>query len=185
MRPIHLVSIRLILALFCFITSTPAQAIEGEPAPEWHISEWLNGSGVTLEELKGQVVVVAFFQLWCPGCKRFSIPLMKTWQKHFARPIRQKKLFMLSIHSVFEGHEAQNPARLRAFVKKQAIRHLVGIDRHPLHQEIPMTMRLYHTRGTPEMVIIDKKGIIRFQRFGGFDHDEAEQLIKLLLLEKA
>ncbi|MBF0588565.1 MAG: TlpA family protein disulfide reductase [Magnetococcales bacterium] len=160
-----------------------AQAIEGQTAPEWQISEWLNGPGIELGQLKGQVVIIEFFQLWCPGCKRFSIPLMKAWHKRYAKRIRQKKMYLLSIHSVFEGHEAQSPARLRAFVLEEKIKHLVGIDRHPPDREIPMTMRLYRTRGTPEMVVIDKQGVVRFQRFGGFDPDLIEKLVEKLLVE--
>jgi hypothetical protein len=44
-------------------------------------------------------------------------------------------------------------------------------------------MRRYRTRGTPEMAIIDKNGYIRFQRFGGFDPDMAENLIRKLISE--
>ena len=56
-------------------------------APEWVISEWINGTGVSLSDLKGKVVIVEFFQLWCPGCNRFSIPLMKKWNRTFKKEI--------------------------------------------------------------------------------------------------
>ena len=42
----------------------------------------------------------------------------------------------------------------------------------------------YHTRGTPEMAIIDKKGKIRFQHFGSFNPGVVEKLIKTLLNEE-
>ena len=152
-------------------------------APEWDVSEWINGEAVTIDELRGKVVVVEFFQLWCPGCNRFSIPLMHRWNKIFNKDIVSGGLAMLSIHTVFEGHSYQSPARLRDFLKEKGIEHLVGIDRHMDGNEIPETMRRYLTRGTPEMVIIDKRGRIRFQRFGGFEPTEAESLIRELLEE--
>ena len=62
-------------------------------APEWSVSEWINGGGVTLDELKGKVVIVEFFQLWCPGCNSFSIPLMKEWSRTFRNEIASLILY--------------------------------------------------------------------------------------------
>jgi hypothetical protein len=42
-------------------------------------------------------------------------------------------------------------------------------------------MKAYKTRGTPEVAIIDKSGVIRFQKFGFFNEKTAEQLIEKLL----
>ena len=152
-------------------------------APDWQISEWINGPGVTLSELKGKVVVVEFFQLWCPGCNSFSIPLMKKWNRTFSDELASGDLVLLSIHTVFEGHVYQNPKRLRSFVKEKGIHHLVGIDKHQSGERIPETMQRYRTRGTPEMAIIDKRGYIRFQKFGGFNPSPAERLIRQLINE--
>ena len=152
-------------------------------APEWDVSEWLNGPPARLEDLQGKVVIVEFFQLWCPGCNRFSIPLMQTWTETFADEIHAGRLFMVSIHTVFEGHDYQTPARLRTFIKEKGIHHLVGIDRHEHGEHLPETMKKYRTRGTPEMAIIDKRGHIRFQKFGGFEPAKVERLIKSLLEE--
>ena len=144
-------------------------AVEGKIAPEWRISEWLNGEGTTVEALRGKVVVIDFFQLWCPGCNAFSVPLMHKWEKQYAEQAEAGDIVFLSIHTVFEGHEYQNPDRLREYVKNKGITHLVGIDQHRPGEETPQTMRLYRTRGTPEMAIVDRSGVVRFQRFGGFD----------------
>jgi hypothetical protein len=48
-------------------------------------------------------------------------------------------------------------------------------------QTIPETMKRYQTRGTPEVAIIDKNGIIRMQEIGFFDVKIAEKLINELL----
>ncbi len=150
-------------------------------APEWVVSEWINGSGTSLHDLRGKVVVVEFFQLWCPGCNKFSIPLMKKWTQTFHTEIEEGDLTILSIHTVFEGHDYQTPERLRAFVKEKGIHHLVGVDHHNSGEHLPETMKRYNTMGTPEVAIIDQNGLIRMQEFGGFNSDEAEQLIRHLL----
>lgn len=149
-------------------------------APEWEVSEWINSSPLTLAELRGKVVVVEFFQMWCPGCNRFSIPLMIKWEKMFRG---NKDIQLLSIHTVFEGHDVQTPERLRQFITEKKIRHPVAVDKPIAGSTIPATMRLYRTRGTPEMAIIDKEGRIRFQKFGSFDWFAAERLIRDLMRE--
>ena len=177
----------ILISIIFLVFTTMSSPIEAEQkiAPEWDVSEWINGNGTTLADLKGSVVVVEFFQLWCPGCNRFSIPLMERWHQVFAEDIDSERLVMVSIHTVFEGHEHQNPARLKAFLEEKGITHLVGIDRHKDGDEIPETMKRYNTRGTPEMAFIDKQGRLKFQHFGGFNVDRAEQYLRQLLDESS
>ncbi len=138
-----------------------------------------------MQQLRGKVIIEEFFQFWCPGCNNFSIPLMKKWKQTFADELGAGRLFMLSIHTVFEGHEFQDPKRLKAFVREKGIDHLVGIDRHEKGSKIPETMQRYGTRGTPEMAVIDQAGNIRFQHFGGFEPGVAEEFIRKLLGESS
>lgn len=155
-------------------------ALIGNPAPQLDIVEWLNGDGITLNDVRGNVVVLEFFQLWCPGCNKFSIPLMKEWTEKFEG---EDDILFVSIHTVFEGHQVQSPARLKKFVEKKKIQHLVGIDRHIDNDPVPSTMHRYRTGGTPCMVIVDKNGLIRFKYMGGFRAEPVTALIKDLLNE--
>ncbi len=150
-------------------------------APEWAISEWINSSGLTLAGLRGKVVVIDFFQLWCPGCNNFSGPLMEKWSKQYSD---RKDIQLVGIHTVFEGHSQQSPKRLRQYVKGKNITYPVGVDGQVANQRLPKTMVRYHTHGTPEMAIIDKGGKIRFQHFGSFNPEVAEKLINTLLNEE-
>jgi thiol-disulfide isomerase/thioredoxin len=152
----------------------------GKEAPELVISEWINGEGTTLENLKGKVVVLEFFQMWCPGCNKFSIPLMEEWKKKYWD---EKDIFFMSVHTVFEGHVYQSPGKLKKFVKDKGIDHLIGIDAYNGSDRVPITMKKYHTGGTPSMAILDKNGIIRFKFLGGFNKEPVEELIDYLLKE--
>ncbi|MDA7946931.1 MAG: TlpA family protein disulfide reductase [Hyphomicrobiaceae bacterium] len=172
-----------ILTVASFASSALA-APSAKKAPQWEISEWINSDPISLSDLKGQVVVIDFFQLWCPGCKSFSIPLMHHWEQVFAKEAKEGRIAFISIHTVFEGHSFQSPKRLRRFLKEKGIEHPVGIDRHVDGQRVPETMRRYNTMGTPEMAIIDKQGKIRFQRFGFFEPAFGENLIRTLLDEQ-
>jgi len=177
-------TLTLSLVLSTMLFSVNPVSAEGSKAREWIISEWINGPGVSLADLKGKVIIVEFFQMWCPGCKAFSIPLMKRWSgSTFKDEIKSGKLKLLSIHTVFEGHDAQNPEKLKSFIKEKNIHHLVGIDAYKNGDTTPETMKKYRTSGTPTMAFIDKKGIIRFQKLGGFDPFAAETFIRILLKE--
>jgi thiol-disulfide isomerase/thioredoxin len=172
------------LAATAATVATPALSLpEGSQAPEWEIAEWINSEPVKLADLRGQVVVIDFFQLWCPGCKSFSIPLTLEWEKEFAEEIATDKMKIVSIHTVFEGHQHQSVERLRKFVAKTGFGHPVGHDRldPSISARLPITMIKYATRGTPEMAIIDKEGRIAFQKIGFFDIPEKTALIRSLL----
>lgn len=133
-------------------------AAAGRPAPEWDLSGWLNGDGGSVAGNKGKVIIIDFFQLWCPGCNKFSGPLMKHWQQVFADDIKSGHLQMVKIHTVFEGHKYQNNDRLKAYIKEKEITSPVGLDRHKDGSHLPETMLAYNTRGTPETAVIDKAG---------------------------
>ncbi len=161
------------------LLSVKAEADTSEnQAPEWVISEWINSEGFTLYNMRGKVVIIDFFQLWCPGCNKFSGPLMKKWKQKYGD---RKDIQLVGIHTVFEGHSQQTPKILRQYVKEKNITYPVGVDAQVSGQRLPETMLRYRTRGTPEMAIIDKKGRIRFQHFGSFNPDVVEKLINTLL----
>ena len=180
------IPMRPLIAAFLLLIFLPANAMAANvprEAPEWQVSDWINGAPAKLKDFQGRVVIIDFFQLWCPGCNQFSIPLLKHWEQVFADEIANGKLEVVSIHTVFEGHDYQNNTRLRKFLKRTDIHHLVGIDRQKPGNFLPETMRIYGTRGTPEMAFIDKRGQVRFQNFGGFEVKPAEKLLRQLLGE--
>jgi thiol-disulfide isomerase/thioredoxin len=168
----------LLLSAAAGATASPQSAPQ---APEWVISQWLNDDPGSIADNRDRVILIDFFQLWCPGCNRFSIPLFQQWDASYGG---RDDVLIVSIHTVFEGHAHQGPSRLRSFVADNDMRHPVGIDAYAdPHDETPITMRRFRTRGTPHVVILDKRGRVRFSRFGSFDIDEAETLIEVLLGE--
>lgn len=153
-------------------------------APEWQTSTWFNTpEPLTLERLRGRVVLLHAFQMLCPGCVARSLPQAQRVADLFA----DAPLTVVGLHTVFEHHEAMGPESLRAFLHEYRIRFPVGIDLPGTDGDpIPRTMRAYAMQGTPTTVLIDARGRLRQQVFGS-NHDDLLLGAELgtLLLEAA
>ncbi len=136
-------------------------------APAWHTTTWLNtDEPLSLERLRGRVVVLHAFQMLCPGCVAHALPQARRVAELFAG----KPLVVVGLHTVFEHHEAMGIASLRAFVHEYRITYPVGVDMpSPDGQPIPRTMAAYEMQGTPTTVLIDAQGRQRSQVFGVHD----------------
>lgn len=160
--------------------STLPGMVTPHPAPQWDIDQWLNINPGNVDDNLGKVIVIDFFQLWCPGCNTFTGPLMQQWQQRFSDEINAGELLLVKIHTVFEGHDYQTAKRLKEYLTEKQITLPVAVDRHH-NDHRPETKLRYKTRGTPEVVIIDREGMIRYQQFGGFDAAAVERFIDTLL----
>lgn len=152
------------------------------PAPELRISTWINTKApITLSELKGRVVVLHAFQMLCPGCVAFGLPQASAI--HAAFP--QADVAVIGIHTVFEHHDAMNVNALKAFVHEYKIGFPIGVDTPDTVSGIPITMQSYGMRGTPNLIILDRSGIVRLHQFGRSDDLRIGALIGQLLTESA
>jgi len=174
----------LLVAASCCSAPLAGALLIPETAPEWKVSGWLNGSPGKLSELRGKVVLVEFMQLWCPVSSSFSTPLFGRWDRLYDE---RDDVVIVSIHSVFEGHDVQTMAQLRDYIAEKKIVHPVGIDAYESSKTktVPLTMDAYNAEGTPQVAIIDKFGMLRWSHFGRFDPRPVEAFIDRLLLEKA
>jgi peroxiredoxin len=133
------------------------------PAPPWQVDRWFNTSdAITLESLRGKVVVLEAFQMLCPGCVSHGLP--QAARVHATFPDDQ--VAVIGLHTVFEHHDAMTPVSLQAFLHEYRIGFPVGVDCPGTHGPIPQTMQAYAMRGTPTLTLIDAQGRIRHQHFG-------------------
>jgi thiol-disulfide isomerase/thioredoxin len=138
--------------------------MEPVPAPEWETTAWLNvAEPVTLQKLRGSVVLLHAFQMLCPGCVSHALPQALRVAERFA----DAPLVVVGLHTVFEHHEAMQLPSLRAFVHEYRIGFPVGVDAAGDGGDpIPRTMRRYRMQGTPTTILIDARGRLRRQTFG-------------------
>ena len=100
----------------------------------------------------------------CPGCVSLGLPQVQRLAKVFS----SDQVAVIGLHTVFEHHEAQGTrAALAAFAHEYRLNFPIGIDRQD--GRLPATMARYNMQGTPTLVVIDRNGFRRFQRFGHVD----------------
>ena len=117
---------------------------------------------MTLESLRGQVVLLHAFQMLCPACVSRGLPQAQAVHQALAGA----GLAVVGLHTVFEHHEAMNARALAVFVHEYGLSFPIGIDRAGSSGHVPMTMQAYGLAGTPSLVLIDRQGLVRLCHFG-------------------
>ena len=138
--------------------------IRASMAPELQTSGWLNTPHpLTLASLRGKVVVLHTFQIFCPGCVQMGIPQAQRIHQEFD----PNRVAVIGLHTVFEHHEVMGREALEVFAYEYRLRFPIGIDKYEgAATGVPMTMRAYQMQGTPTLILIDKTGHIRLHKFG-------------------
>lgn len=153
---------------------------EPKAAPALQVSHWVNTTvPITLESLRGRVVVIECFQMLCPGCVAHGLPQAMRVHQEFDRSL----VAVVGLHTVFEHHEAMQPHALEVFCHEYRITFPVGVDTADNNSGVPLTMRAYQTKGTPTLILIDKKGRRRAQHFGSVSDLKLGSEITALSLE--
>jgi len=135
-------------------------------APPLAIAQWLNTEApLTLDALRGRVVMLHAFQMLCPGCVAHGLPQAAKAHEMFAR----RDLVVIGLHTVFEHHAVTGPEALKAFVHEYRLPFPIGIDTAAAHGPIPLTMQAYELGGTPSVVLIDREGRVRLNQLGRVD----------------
>jgi hypothetical protein len=136
------------------------------PPPPLQVSQWLNApQPVTLERLRGRVVVVHTFQMLCPGCVAHGLPQALRMHRLFS----PDQVAVIGLHTVFEHHAVMGTQALRVFLDEYRIPFPVGIDQPDPAGPVPLTMQAYGLRGTPSVLVFDPQGQLRLNHFGQID----------------
>src|SRR5690606_29453582 len=127
-------------------------AATGHPRlPDWHVDTWLNAPHpLTLQSLRGRVVLIHAFQMLCPGCVATGLPQAQRVRQAFP----DSELAVIGLHTVFEHHEAMSETALRAFVHEYRWSFPIGIDRPSTDRRVPQTMFQWGLQGTPSHIVL-------------------------------
>lgn len=149
-------------------------------APPLQVSHWFNtDQDLSLESLRGKIVVLSAFQILCPACVQHSVPQMQRVFDLFD----PKDVAVIGLHTVFEDHARMNPAALATFIAQHHLTMSIAVDMADGQGGLPLTMRAYQMQGTPSFILIDKNGLVRMHRFGQKDDLSIGAAIGQLLSE--
>jgi len=135
------------------------------------IANWINSDPLTIEQLRGKVVLVDFWTYTCVNCIR-TFPFLREWNTRYA----DKGLVILGIHTPeFEFEKDYNNV-VRATLEHDIV--------WPVAQDNDFkTWINFSNRFWPAKYLIDKNGVVRYTHFGEGSYAETERKIQELLIE--
>jgi len=163
-----------------FLGAPEPGAAEPGPAPAWRNTSWLNSDHpLTLKELRGRVVLLNFWVFTCYNCTN-TVPSLVD----FDRKYRDQGLTLIGIHTPeFPPYAGEHD---KGNVQRALAKH--GIEYPNAQDNDNRTWNLYGIRYWPSFVLIDKKGVIRYEGAGEFHlndgtYDLWDERIRELLAE--
>jgi thiol-disulfide isomerase/thioredoxin len=154
--------------------ATPAAnpADNGSTAPEFTgIDTWLNSDPLTIQQLRGKVVLVDFWTYTCINCIHV-LPYVKTWNQKY----KGQGLVVVGVHTPEFPFE-RNTDNVKTAIKRFDITFPVAQDNRYA------TWSAYNNQYWPAFYLVDKKGRVVYTHFGESDYDQTEAKIKALLAE--
>lgn len=131
-----------------------AKSFRGAQAPNFVVEKWITPKPAMV----GKFVLLDFWATWCGPCRR-SIPHLNELQEKFKDQL------------VVVGLSDESEADIRRMVEPR-MNYAVAFDTSA------RTMREVQVKGIPHAILIDPKGIVRFE---GMPHYLNERGLKLLL----
>ena len=149
----------LALVAFGFLAPGGGRPHQGDPAPDFSVA-LLDGSQVSLGELRGQVVVLNFWASWCVACRQEAPVLQEAWETYESTGV------------IFLGvayKDAKDASQ--EFVREFGLTYGNGFD------ERGRISRAYGVVAVPETFVIDRDGSVAWVRIGEIQTGElSEQL---------
>jgi thiol-disulfide isomerase/thioredoxin len=163
-------------SISCRWPRSEAEGLVGETAPEISSDFALNGKPLRLSDLKGKVILLDFWATWCGPCVA-ALPHMV----EFNHKYKARGLEVIGVTQYADDdHKPESQARLAAFADKHDMDYLLLVL---TSRQMEKAAGDYRVTGIPEVVLIDRRGVIRYVGVGA-SAEEIEDKAKELLAEK-
>ena len=135
----------------------------GQPAPDFTLT-LIDGTKVTRDELRGQVVVLNFWATWCVPC-RTELPTLDTYYQ--MRKNAGLRVFAVTTEDSLPAFQLK---KLFGVMHIQPVRRVKGP---------------YDAMGNavPTNIVIGRDGRVRYAKAGAFDLDSLNEILVPLLRE--
>ncbi len=155
------------------LTPRPNRKIASGPqaAEVEGVAAWINSQPLTIQGLRGQVVLVDFWTYTCVNCIR-TFPYLKLWHARYA----DDGLVILGVHTPeFEFEKDLN--NVVQATRDNGILWPVALDNDY------KTWNNYSNRYWPAKYLVDQDGVVRYTHFGEGEYAATEKKIRELLVE--
>jgi thiol-disulfide isomerase/thioredoxin len=132
---------------------------------------WFNSEPVPISALRGQVILIHFWDYTCQHCLR-SLPYIAEWHRKY----KSYGLVVVGVHSP-KFPFGKNPESIQSAIVKHSIEYPVVADNENL------IASRYANRCWPSMYLIDKDGYVRFQNTGEGSYGAVESALQRLLYD--
>jgi thiol-disulfide isomerase/thioredoxin len=145
------------------------------PAPDFTGNQrWFNTPGarpLTLEALRGKVVLVDFWTYTCINCIR-TLPYVEAWFERY----RNRGLVVVGVHTPEFGFE-KDAGNVQAAIDQNGLRYPVAQDNDYA------TWNAWSNQFWPAKYLIDAEGRVRYTHFGEGEYRQTEEAVRSLLAE--
>ncbi|HIF30494.1 MAG TPA: redoxin domain-containing protein [Planctomycetes bacterium] len=143
----------------------------GKRAFPLEVVSWVNGEPLADDDLRGKVVILDFWAVWCGPCIA-TFPHLREWHEKYA----EKGLVIIGVTRYYNygwDAEAKRASRQNAISQSDEEKAMVEFAvHHELKHRFAIQpsgsefSKLYGVRGIPQAVVIDREGKIRMIKVG-------------------
>ena len=139
-------------------------------APEFAgIEMWLNSDPLTIQSLKGKVVLIDFWTYSCINCVR-TLPHITEWEKKY----HDQGLVIIGVHAP-EFEFEKKTTNVKTAIARNGIRYPVALDNKLA------TWDKFNNSYWPAHYLINREGKVVYTHFGEGNYDITENNIRYLL----
>ncbi len=132
---------------------------------------WFNSEPVIISALRGQIILVEFWDYSSTSCQR-TLPYLKEWSHKYEK----YGLVVVGVHAP-KFPFGRNPEEVQKAIRRFGITFPVTMDNEHL-----ITSQ-YDARIWPTVFLIDKNGFIRYQNDGEGNYSATERALQTLLYD--
>jgi thiol-disulfide isomerase/thioredoxin len=143
------------------LAAAELKTLPAQPAPLLVLPS-LSGPSVDLGALRGKVVLVNFWAVWCPPCRKEMPSMNRLMSKLEGRPF-----------TILGVNEGESPEEINAFLRQVPVNFPILLDRQG---ELLKSWRVF---AFPTSYVVDKRGNLRLGLFGSIEWDSPEAVAQL------
>ena len=148
-----------------------SQPVTSLPSGDLAASRWINSGPLTMDQLRGQVVLIDFWEYSCINCIRTFAENKKLYERYHKYGFE-----IVGVHD-YEFDIASHFENVRAAVKRFELPYPIFVD------STFQLWQAYHNHSWPSLFLVDARGMVRYHKDGEGSEDALEHTVQSLLLE--